>query len=177
MEAPKSSQGEVRDGFLEEVASKSRSKKYRGCHGEGDTVPAFMEFYCVNKYIGINHIVCQVFVGVSVNPEEHRSGALTPWGALPGWGVSTSFHPVSRELRLGEMQLGDTAWRQTIAEETKELIPDSGDIQSSYLPITLASFSCKCYCTNIQSFSSFPVHQNCQGVFVFKKRMFGFPPN
>lgn len=55
MEALKPSWGEVKDGFLEEVASNLRPEKYIGCHGEEDTISAFMEFYCMSKCIGIYH--------------------------------------------------------------------------------------------------------------------------
>lgn len=55
MEASKRSCGEVKDGFLEEVASKLRPERYMRCHGKEDTIPAFMGFYLMSKYIGIYH--------------------------------------------------------------------------------------------------------------------------
>lgn len=55
MEASKLSQGEVKDGFLEAVASKLGPERYTRCHGQEDAIPALMEFYWMSNYRGIYH--------------------------------------------------------------------------------------------------------------------------
>lgn len=55
MEASKLSQGGVKDGFLEAVASKLGPERYIRHHGQEDAIPAFMEFCLMSNYRGIYH--------------------------------------------------------------------------------------------------------------------------
>lgn len=58
------------------MASKLRPKKYRGCHREEDTIPAFVEFYCMNRYIGIYHTIWWVLYGGN----KHEAWGAQRWG-------------------------------------------------------------------------------------------------
>lgn len=148
MEASKLSWGEVKDGFLEEVASKLGPKRYIRCHGKEDTIPAFMEFCWVSKYRGIYHTMWLAWgvrsrdVGASPSLGEGLA-TQTKFLIVKHFLVGLYLHPFTQSPETHIW--GDCCLGTDYGHRTKELIQDLGDTRSSHFPVMLASFLYKSY--------------------------------